>query len=125
MPRDSLDDGEEPALQEVLDALDDPDCRAILETLDEPMTTKEIADRCEMPLSSVYRKAKRLAEASTVDERVDVRADGHHTTTYAVDAEAVLIGLSETWEFELTIERPSRTADERLTRLWSEVRSGT
>ncbi|PSP63851.1 transcriptional regulator [Halobacteriales archaeon QH_8_64_26] len=125
MPRDSLDDSEEPALQEVLDALDDPDCRAILEALDEPMTTKEIADRCGIALSSTYRKVERLADASMLDERVEVRADGHHTTTYAVDIEAVLIALNETREFELTIERPSRTADERLARLWSEVREGT
>jgi len=125
MPRDSLDDSEEPALQEVLDALDDPDCRAILDALDEPMTTKEIADRCGIALSSTYRKVERLADASMLDERVEVRADGHHTTTYAVDIEAVLIALNETREFELTIERPSRTADERLARLWSEVREGT
>ena len=125
MPRDSLDDSEEPALQEVLDALDDPDCRAILEALDEPITTKEIADRCGIALSSTYRKVERLADASMLDERVEVRADGHHTTTYAVDIEAVLIALNETREFELTIERPSRTADERLARLWSEVREGT
>ena len=125
MPRDSLDDSEEPALQEVLDALDDPDCRAILDALDEPMTTKEIADRCGIALSSTYRKVERLADASMLDERVEVRADGHHTTTYAVDIEAVLIVLNETREFELTIERPSRTADERLARLWSEVREGT
>jgi predicted transcriptional regulator len=125
MPRDSLDDSEEPALQEVLDALDDPDCRAILEALDEPMTTKEIADRCGIALSSTYRKVEHLADASMLDERVAVRADGHHTTTYAVDVEAVLITLNETREFELTIERPSRTADERLARLWSEVREGT
>ena len=125
MPRDSLDDSEEPALQEVLDALDDPDCRAILEALDEPITTKEIADRCGIALSSTYRKVERLADASMLDERVEVRADGHHTTTYAVDIEAVLIVLNETREFELTIERPSRTADERLARLWSEVREGT
>ena len=125
MPRDSLDDSEEPALQEVLDTLDDPDCRAILDALDEPMTTKEIADRCGIALSSTYRKVERLADASMLDERVEVRADGHHTTTYAVDIEAVLIALNETREFELTIERPSRTADERLARLWSEVREGT
>jgi predicted transcriptional regulator len=89
------------------------------------MTTKEIADRCGIALSSTYRKVERLADASMLDERVEVRADGHHTTTYAVDIEALLIALNETREFELTIERPSRTADERLARLWSEVREGT
>lgn len=125
MVRDSFDDGDEPALQAVLDALDDPQCREILETLDDPMTTKAIATHCDMALSTAYRKLDRLTEASMLDERIEVRADGHHTTTYAVDFEAVLIALNEVREIEVTIERPSRTADERLARLWSEVRSGT
>jgi DNA-binding transcriptional ArsR family regulator len=114
-----------PDLQAVLDALDDPDCRRIVKRLTEPMTANEISEVTDVPLSTTYRKLDLLAEASILEERTEIRQGGHNTTKYVLDFEAVRIALSENGEFEVSITRPARTADEQLTQLWSEVRTET
>jgi DNA-binding transcriptional ArsR family regulator len=114
-----------PGLQAVLDALDDPDCRTIVTQLTEPMTASEVSEATDVPLSTTYRKLDLLTEASILEERTEIREGGHHTTRYVLDFESVQIALSEEREFEVSITRPARTADERLSRLWSEVRKET
>jgi DNA-binding IclR family transcriptional regulator len=114
-----------PDLQAVLDALDDPDCRTIVKRLTEPRTANEISETTEAPLSTTYRKLDLLTEASILEERMEIRERGHHTTKYVLDFESVRIGLAENREFEVSITRPSRTADEQLSQLWSEVRKET
>lgn len=114
-----------PGLQAVLDALDDPDCRTIVKRLTEPMTASEISEVTDVPLSTTYRKLELLTEASILEERTEIREGGHHTTNYVLDFESVRIALSEDREFEVSITRPARTADEQLSQLWSEVRKET
>jgi len=123
MLRDTGD--ETPQLQAVLDALDDPACRTIIKELDEPMTANELADETDIPLSTLYRKIDLLTDASLVVETTEIRDDGHHTSQYRTAVEAVNIELDENREFDVGIERPPQTTDERLERLWSEVRKET
>ena len=85
------------------------------------MTASEIAEAADVPLSTTYRKLDLLAEASILAETTEIREGGHHTTKYVLDFEAVRIALSEDRDFEVSIDRPARTADERLAQLWSEV----
>lgn len=125
MVRDPAVDEDAPALQEVLDALDDPDCRTIVSVLDEPMTASEIAEVSDIPLSTTYRKLERLTEAALLVEGTEIRPDGQHASTYAVDFETVVIALTEQREFEVEVERRPRTPDRRLENLWSEVRKET
>jgi len=49
-------------LDDTFDALADPDCRAILGAADTAMTTSELADACDIALSTAYRKVERLSE---------------------------------------------------------------
>jgi len=114
-----------PDLQAVLDALDDLDCRMIVKRLEEPMSANEVAEATGVPLSTTYRKLDVLTEASILEERTEIREGGHHTTKYVLDFEAVRIELSEGREFEASITRPPRTADEQLSQLWSEIRKET
>lgn len=125
MVRDSRTSEGMPALQEVLDTLDDEDCRTIVRTLEEPMTAQEIADATDIPRSTTYRKLDLLSEATIVDERTELRRDGHHTTRYLVDFRTIEIGLDGDRTFELDITRPARSPDEQLAQLWSEVRKET
>jgi DNA-binding transcriptional ArsR family regulator len=123
MTRDPFE--EEPELSAVLDALDDEDCRDIVRVLEEPMTADEIADAADVPLSTTYRKLDLLTEASLLEEGVQVRPDGQHASQYAVAFEEVVIALSEDREFEADIAERSRSAEERLADMWSEVRKET
>jgi DNA-binding transcriptional ArsR family regulator len=112
-------------LEAILDALDDADARAIIQALEEPMTASELSDACDIPLSTTYRKLDLLTDAALLQEGTQIRADGHHATTYEVAFDAVRIHLTEDHELDVQVERREKTPDERLADLWSEVRRET
>ncbi|WP_254547009.1 winged helix-turn-helix domain-containing protein [Halomarina pelagica] len=111
-----------PRLQAVLDALDDPDCRAIVEQLREPMTASELADACDIPRSTTYRKLDLLTDVALLDERVSINPKGHHSTRYGVAFDEVRITLTDDRTLDAEINRRAWTPDERLSELWDEVR---
>nr|WP_276516733.1 helix-turn-helix domain-containing protein [Halomicroarcula pellucida] len=110
-----------PDQQATFEALADPDCRDILATLDEPLSAKRVADACELPLTSTYRKLEQLSDAALVSEETDIRSDGHHETTYVRDCTGVFVALDGRDSFDVDVLRDRETPDERLARLWSRV----
>jgi DNA-binding IclR family transcriptional regulator len=125
MVRDPLG-AEDPAeLQSVLNALNDADCRRIVRQLDEPMTASEISTQCDIPTSTTYRKLERLTDASILAEQTAIRTDGHHTAEYALAFDEVKVFLDDQRQFEVSISRPARSAEEQLADLWNEVRKET
>ena len=102
----------EDAVQSLLDALRDADCRRILEaTADAPLSAKEVAATCDLPLSTVYRKIERLTTARLVEERVRFDGPGKHASEYARLVEDVSFsldvasGLSCAVSFHKPVER--------------------
>lgn len=112
-------------LQAVLDALDDPGCRQIVRALEHPLSAKEVSAHCDIPLTTTYRKLELLESASLVEEQTEIRPDGHHTKRYQTDFEVLRVALNERREFDVSVQRPARTADQRLASMWSEVRQET
>lgn len=113
-------------LRALLLAIDDSDCRAILGAIDgESKAVKKLSEECDVPLSTTYRKLDLLSEASLLEEQVEIRADGQHTTRYVVAFDEVRIALDEDRAIEVAIKRRSGTPEERLSSLWSEVRKET
>ncbi|MFC6723083.1 helix-turn-helix domain-containing protein [Halobium palmae] len=110
-----------PDLQDVLDALDDSDCRTIVKQLDKPMTANELSAACDIPLSTMYRKLDLLSDASLLEERIEIRTDGRHTTRYVLAFDEVRIVLDEDRSIDVAIKRRPQTPEERLSELWSEV----
>ena len=108
----------------VLSTLGDEPTRAIIEALSEPMTANELADACDIPLSTMYRKLDRLSEADLVSESTEIRQSGQHTTRYARDFTEVTVWISEDEHLCTTVDRPAKvsTADQRLEELWNELR---
>ena len=125
MVRDALGTEDPAELQNVLDALNDADCRRIVRQLDEPMTASEVSTQCDIPTSTTYRKLDRLTDASILTEQTAIRTDGHHTSEYALAFEEVKVFLDEQRQFEVSISRPTQSAEERLAGLWNEVRKET
>ncbi|WP_419181139.1 helix-turn-helix domain-containing protein [Haloarcula litorea] len=105
----------------MFEALADPDCRAILATLEEPRPAKAVAEACDLPQTSTYRKLQQLSDASLVEERTDVRADGHHATAYVRDCSGVFVAVDGDEPFEVDIVRDPESPDERLARLWTRI----
>jgi DNA-binding transcriptional ArsR family regulator len=99
-------------VQSVLHALHDDDCRAVLEATDEePLSASELADTCDLPLSTTYRKLDTLTETGLLAERTRLCPDGKHASEYVRVVDEVLVDADD--GFELTITRrelPERTA---------------
>lgn len=92
--------------ESVLAALDDPDCRKLLEaTTDEALTAQELADRCEVPRSTTYRKVEQLTEAGLLEEGVRLRTDGKHASEYRRSFDDITISLSASDGFEVGISQ--------------------
>lgn len=103
---------ESPPADAVLAALNDRRTRRLLSHLDEPRSAEELAERSGIPLTSVYRKLDRLAEATLVRTGTEIRADGHHTTTYRLDVSAVTISVDDDGGLGVAVERPAEPEGE-------------
>ncbi|MFB6097411.1 MAG: helix-turn-helix domain-containing protein [Haloferacaceae archaeon] len=77
-----------------LAALNDDRCRAILAaTEDAALTAQEIADACDLPMSTAYRKLEPLTQASLLRERLRLRSDGNHVSEYSCASTSVRLGF--------------------------------
>lgn len=122
MVRNQDSDATDPSLESVLEALASEDCRALVAEMVEPRTAAELSEASDVPLSTTYRKLDQLTEASLVEEAIEIRSDGRHTSRYYPDFAAVEVALQEDRTMDFQITRPPRTADERIAELWTAVR---
>lgn len=114
-----------PSADRICAVLVDPDCREIIRTLEEPLTTPELRERCDIPKSTLYRKLELLTEATLLEESLEVRRNGRHTSKYELNFEEVTLSLDEERSIGAQIDRPAKSADVQLAGLWSEVRKET
>lgn len=113
-----------PAVESVFEALADPDCRVLLDELDEPRTAAEVADRCDLPQTSTYRKLEALSEAALVAEQTEIRRDGHHATTYVRDFAGITVAYDDgDYDVAVLADEPATqdSPDQRLARLWAQI----
>jgi len=93
------------SVQGVLDALDDEECRAILEaTTQESLTAGEIADECDLPSSTAYRKIDLLDDADLLTEELRIRRSGKHVSEYACAIDDVTLSVGDDG-VELSVSR--------------------
>lgn len=86
----------DPDTRTVLAALEDGDCRTILEaTADEALTASELASRCEIPSSTVYRKLELLTDAGLLEERIRIQMGGKHASEYCRRFEEITIPVAD------------------------------
>jgi DNA-binding transcriptional ArsR family regulator len=98
------------SVQSVLDALDDEECRAILEaTTRESLSAGEIADECDLPSSTAYRKIDLLADADLLTEELRIRRSGKHVSEYACAIDDVTISVGDSG-VELSVSRTEPAA---------------
>jgi|APHM01.1.fsa_nt_gi hypothetical protein len=99
-----------------LAVLADDTALAVLAALDEPRTAQEVADDCDLGLSTVYRKLERLTAADLCEERVTVRSDGCRVSRYRRTVDQLCVGLGGGDVTVEPIDREPRTgaADPRV-----------
>ncbi|WP_254767919.1 helix-turn-helix domain-containing protein [Salinilacihabitans rarus] len=99
----------EPALdaEAVLTALEDRDCREILAaTAETALTASEIADRCEIPRSTLYRKLELLTDASLLEEGIRIRTSGKHASEYRRGFDDVTVTVSGDEGLQVALSQP-------------------
>lgn len=92
------------ALDATFEALADADCRAILAAAATPKTTSELAEACDIALSTAYRKVELLSETPLLAEGVRFDPDGDHAAEYVRDAADAAIELDD-GGVSLTVDR--------------------
>lgn len=122
MVRDARSRPPAPTAADIGAVLADEDCRSLLAEMDRPRTVANLAERADVPLSTAYRKIERMDEAALLDEVVQIREDGRHTSQYGIDFERIVISIDADRSLAVNVERPPRTADERLEDMWTRMR---
>lgn len=89
-----MTEGDE-TLDATFEALADPDCRAILSAAETAMTTGELADACDLALSTAYRKVERLSETPLLNEGVRFDPNGDHAAEYTRGATDATVELAD------------------------------
>jgi len=82
-------------LDATFEALADGDCRAILAAAATPKTTSELAEACDIALSTAYRKVELLSETPLLAEGVRFDPNGDHAAEYVRDAADAAIELGD------------------------------
>ncbi|AGB36800.1 helix-turn-helix domain-containing protein [Natronococcus occultus] len=87
---------EEDDVRSILTALNDADCRTILEELgdsDAYLSASELSDRCDVPLSTTYRKLELLEDADLLEEKLRIRQSGRHASEYDQRVDGIRISV--------------------------------
>lgn len=108
---------EDPDLPTIASLVDNEHARTVLAaTSVEPMSARELTERCDATLPTVYRIVDRLEAADLLREGTRIREDGHHDAVYVATLDSLEVSL-ENGRFEVSIERRHDPADE-LADLW-------
>ncbi|MDS0295363.1 winged helix-turn-helix domain-containing protein [Halogeometricum luteum] len=107
---------------EVYSLLDDEYARAILtSTNTTAKSAKELSEECNASLPTIYRRTERLIDCGLLEERTELRGDGHHYSVYKARLKRITIELEDD-ELKLGIEKqqPKNMAD-RFTDIWDQI----
>lgn len=102
----------EETVRSIVHVLNDEDCRAILEaTSSVSLSANEVSERCDLPLSTTYRKLETLTEVGLIAEGIRLSSSGNHTNVFSKEIEEVSVSLTPDGGLAAQVdrqERPSR-----------------
>lgn len=106
---------------DIFQALADEYARRILVAADgNPMTAKDLSERCDASLTTVYRRVSMLQDHGLVEKRRTVGADGSHRSVFETTLEGFTVELAD-GTLEMTVETRDELADNFVS-LWSDMR---
>jgi len=90
----------------LLTALQDDDCQAIVEAVeDEALSATELAEICDLPTSTTYRKLDTLTDAALLDDRLRLSSSGSHEREYVAGHVDLTISVESGATVEIEAER--------------------
>lgn len=110
---------EEPSAADLLDALGDGEARRILAIINpEPLSAKELGERLDLSLPTVYRRLDTLESLNLVTARTLVAENGNHYKVFECNFESTVVVLDGE-EFEIEVSH-KESLPERFSSLWEE-----
>ena len=108
------DTGPEVDLEGIAALLEDEYARSILRhTSDEPLSARDLMDRCNTSKATTYRRIDRLREHGLIETRQRHDPNGHHCETYVATFEAVTVEFID-GSFEVSLDRIQCSTGESL-----------
>lgn len=115
--------GEGERADEVLNLVGQRDTRRLLAYARlKPMSARELADRCGISISTVYRRANALSERDLLVEQTQPDGDGNHYRTFKTSVERISM-IVEEGAFGVNI-RYRRDLTDRFEAFWQDLTSG-
>lgn len=112
---------EDPDVADIVALLDDEHVRSILvATSGEPLSAKELGERCDLSVSSIYRRVDELCDCDLLIERTRPRRDGHHETVYVSTLDRFELTIRD-GELDWTIDRAESDPADELSRMWGKL----
>lgn len=109
---------EDADLADVVALLDDEHVRSILvATSAEPLSAKELGERCDLSVSSIYRRVDELRDLDLLEERTRPRSDGHHETVYVSALDRFELTIRD-GDLDWTVDRAGDDVADELSRMW-------
>lgn len=111
---------DEQSVEGVLDALGDAEARRILAAVNpEPLSAKEIGEKLDLSLPTVYRRLDMLESHDLVAARTLVAENGNHYKVFECNFESTVITL-EGEEFTAEVSH-KEGLPERFSSLWENL----
>ena len=108
---------------EVLDLVGQYDTRRLLaHARREPLSARELADRCGMSLSTVYRRTDALSERDLLDEQTQPDRDGNHYRTFEASVERISM-IVEQGAFGVDVQY-RRDLTDKFEAFWQDLAGG-
>lgn len=96
------------AIEFYFEILEDAACRNIIEaTSERRLSAKEIADTCDLPTSTTYRKLDHMTEAGLLEEGIRIKKSGKHTSEYGCVMQDVTVSIGGDGGINLRVETSS------------------
>lgn len=86
----------------------------------EPMSAKELSERCEVAPSTIYRRVEEMLDNDLLVERTQIEADGSHHSVYEANIDHLGVDISE-GAIEVSVH-VREDAAERFSRIWNDIR---
>jgi DNA-binding HxlR family transcriptional regulator len=107
-------------IEDILDTIGDQHARTVLAAISrEARSAKELAEKCDLSLPTIYRRLELLQDHDLIVERTTVAEDGNHYNVYECNFDSTVIQLEDD-EYKVRIYRRENLPD-RFSRLWDDL----
>ncbi len=121
MSRDAdADGGDSP---ELFDLLIEPTTREILVAVDdEPLSAKDLAERCDVSGPTMYRRVNAMEEFDLVRSGTEIDPNGNHYTVYESNVDQIEVEIDPS-DGEVSVDLTYRYSTDQFIHLWEGLRN--